>query len=89
MSISFSPLQILYQVCPDKLDIFLHLLPIRSNFPFHNPECQKSIVYTFGISYLFAFSAGALGLLANLKETRKVKRACQVEATSIKSVVNE
>ncbi len=31
----------------------------------------------------------ALGLLANLKETRKVKRACQVEATSIKSVVHE
>ncbi len=31
----------------------------------------------------------ALGLLANLKETRVVKRACQVEATSIKSVVNE
>jgi hypothetical protein len=31
----------------------------------------------------------ALGLLTNLKETREVKRACQVEATSIKSVVNK
>ncbi len=31
----------------------------------------------------------ALGLLAILKETREVKRACRVEATSIKSVVNE
>jgi hypothetical protein len=31
----------------------------------------------------------ALGLLANLKETHEVKRACQIEATSIKSVVNE
>ncbi len=31
-------------------------------------------------------AGSALGLLANLKDTRKVKRACQVEATSIKSV---
>ncbi len=31
----------------------------------------------------------ALGLLANLKETREVKWACQVEATSIASVVKE
>ncbi len=31
----------------------------------------------------------ALGLLANLKETHEVKRACQVEATSIKSVVHK
>ncbi len=29
----------------------------------------------------------ALGLLANLKETRKVKCACLVKATSIRSVV--
>ncbi len=89
MSISFSPVQILYQVCPDKLDIFLHLLPMHIKFPFHNPEYQKSFVYTFSISYLFAFSAGALGPLANLKETHEVKRACRVEATSSKSVVNE
>ncbi len=56
-SISFSPVQFLYQVCPDKLDIILHLLPMHIYFPFHNPECQKSVVYTIGISYLFAFSA--------------------------------
>jgi hypothetical protein len=31
----------------------------------------------------------ALGLLANLKETRKVKWVSQVEATSIMSVVKE
>ncbi len=31
----------------------------------------------------------ALGLLANLKETRKVKGACQVEATSITTVLKE
>jgi hypothetical protein len=31
----------------------------------------------------------ALGLLANLKETRKVKRVCRVEATSIRSVLNK
>ncbi len=31
----------------------------------------------------------ALGLLANLKETRKVKWACRVKATSIVSVVKE
>ncbi len=30
-----------------------------------------------------------LGLLANLKETREVKGACQVEATRIRSLVNE
>ncbi len=33
------------------------------------------------------FCTCALGLLANLKETREVKWACQVEATSIRSVV--
>ncbi len=31
----------------------------------------------------------ALGLLANLKETREVKRACQVKATSNRNVVSE
>ncbi len=31
----------------------------------------------------------ALGLLANLKETREVKQACRVKATSIRSVVKE
>jgi hypothetical protein len=31
----------------------------------------------------------AIGLLAHLKETRKVKGACQVEATSIMTVVKE
>jgi hypothetical protein len=32
-------------------------------------------------------SVSALGLLANLKETREVKRACRVEATSVTAVV--
>jgi hypothetical protein len=31
----------------------------------------------------------ALGLLANLKETREVKGACRVEATSITTVFKE
>jgi hypothetical protein len=34
-------------------------------------------------------ATNVLGLLANLKETRKVKRECRVEATRIRSVVNE
>ncbi len=35
------------------------------------------------------FANCVLGLPANLKETHEVKRACQVEATRIRSVVNE
>ena len=58
MSITFSPVQFLYQVCPHKLDIFVHLLPMHIYFPFHNLECQKSVFYSLGISYLFDFSAG-------------------------------
>ncbi len=42
-----------------------------------------------GLDSCIAWARTALGLLANLKETREVKRACQVEATSIKSVVDE
>ncbi len=45
----FSPVQILYQVCPDKLDKFLHLHPIGIYFAFPNPEC----FYTVCISLLF------------------------------------
>jgi hypothetical protein len=41
------------------------------------------------VSVLWFWWEIALGLLANLKETRKVKRAYRVEATSIKSVVTE
>jgi hypothetical protein len=53
MCISFSPVQILYQVCPDKLDIILHLHPIGIYFAFLNPECQKLVFYTVRISYSF------------------------------------
>ncbi len=53
MCISISPVQIIYQVCPYKLDIFLHLHPIGIYFAFPNPECQKLVFYTVRISYSF------------------------------------
>ncbi len=37
---------------------------------------------------IFLGQQSALGLLANLKEARKVKWVCRVEAASIRSVVN-
>jgi hypothetical protein len=47
----------------------------------------KSTMASTCSSVIGHFDGHALGLLANLKETCKVKRACQVEATSITTVV--
>jgi hypothetical protein len=43
----------------------------------------------FLVLVILSLIRSAPGLLANLKETREVKRACRVEATSIMSVVNK
>ncbi len=50
-------------------------------------ECRILFVDLVRGTLFMEFANCVLGLLANLKETREVKRACQVEATRIRSVI--
>ncbi len=52
-------------------------------------ECRTLFIDLVRRTLFVELANCVLGLLANLKETREVKRACQVEATRIRSVVNE
>jgi hypothetical protein len=54
-----------------------------------NESSHSSGRHVHHVRFLCAVTSTVLGLLANLKETREVKRACQVEATRIRSVVNK
>ncbi len=54
----------------------------------HGSRIHSSLTFVFYCCRSLWYNI-ALGLLANLKETREVKRACRVEATSIRSVVNK
>ncbi len=66
---------------------------VRRNLAFRGTnlvlECRTLFVDLVCRTLSVEFANCVLGLLANLKETRKVKRACRVEATRIRSVVNK
>ncbi len=57
--------------------------------PLYNLIIGKQTLHDIGAVLDFKKRPSALGLLPNLKETREVKGACQVEATSITTVVKE
>jgi hypothetical protein len=73
------PLVALYSIMADCYAIALAPAP-SSHCCSHHNCCHRFVIVT---------ARPALGLLANLMETCEVKRACQVEATSITTVVKE